>query len=74
MLLGVQGVKADTMIVRFVNNSLEVAGLNAVDAADARHLVFDAYKANSRGVTLNAFDHAIWRIKGELVIEEDPEA
>jgi hypothetical protein len=74
MLLGVPGVKADTMIVRFVNHALEASGLDAVDAHEARELVIAAHASEPRGVSLTAYDHAIWRAKGELVIESDSDA
>ncbi|MEO9248792.1 hypothetical protein ABDK96_13985 [Citricoccus nitrophenolicus] len=67
MLLGRPGVKADTMIVRFVNRALQVAGLSAVDAAAARDLVIKTYERSLKGSnegptaeTLTHFEHAIW--------------
>lgn len=76
MLLGVPGVKADRMIVRFVNAALAGAGMDAVDARTARELVVQAYAAEKRGETLTHYEHAIWRAKGELAVdaeEPDPE-
>ncbi len=69
MLLGVPGVKADIMIVRFVNEALAQAGLPAVDDYGARQLVMQAHEVDSRGVGLIAFEHAIWRAKGEVSAE-----
>lgn len=67
MLLGRPGVKADTMVVRFVNRALQAAELPKVDAATARSLVIDAYehsrtsgKAASAAESLTHFEHAIW--------------
>lgn len=76
MLLGVPGVKADRMIVRFVNAALAAARLDAVDARTARELVVQAYACEPRGETLTHYEHAIWRAKGELAVdaeEPDPE-
>lgn len=76
MLLGAPGVKADRMIVRFVNAALEGEGMGAVDARTARELVVQAYTAEPRGETLTHYEHAIWRAKGELAVdaeEPDPE-
>ncbi len=76
MLLGVPGVKADRMIVRFVNAALAAARLDAVDARTARELVVQAYAFEPRGETLTHYEHAIWRAKGELAVdaeEPDPE-
>ncbi|WP_141397286.1 hypothetical protein [Mobilicoccus massiliensis] len=66
MLLGVFGVKADTMIVRFVNAALASADLPSVTAEEARRLVIDAHRADSRGATLTQYEHALWRAKGNL--------
>lgn len=74
MLLQKPGVKADTMIVRFVNNALGAAELGPVGDREARQLVVGAHEIQSRGVCLIAYDHAIWRAKGELVIDADPSA
>lgn len=74
MLLGIPGVKADRMIVRFVNAALEAAGLASVDARGARALVKAAYKQTPRGETLTHYEHAIWRAKGDLAVEaEEPD-
>lgn len=66
MLLGVFGVKADTMIVRFVNAALASADLPSVTAEEARRLVIDAHGVDSRGATLTQYEHALWRAKGNL--------
>ena len=66
MLLGILGVKADTMIVRFVNTALAAADLPAVDEAEARRLVIDAHAVDPRGATLTQYEHALWRAKGNL--------
>lgn len=67
MLLGRPGVKADTMIVRFVNRALESVGLPRVDAATARKLVIDVFERSraagngaSTAESLTHFEHAIW--------------
>lgn len=74
MLLGKPGVKADTMIVRFVNAALEASGLDPVDARSARELVVQASGVDVRGATLTHFEHALWRAKGQLVVDDpDPE-
>lgn len=69
MLLGVPGVKADTMIVRFVNRALEAEELPPVDTRRARELVVSAYEETGRGATLTHFDHAIWRAESDLARE-----
>lgn len=77
MLLGVPGVKADRMIVGFVNAALAAEGLDAVDPRTARELVMQAYAAEPRGETLTHYEHAIWRAKGEVAVdagEPDPES
>ena len=71
MLLGVPGVKADRMIVRFVNAALAGAGLDAVGSHEAGEIVRGAYAAEQRGETLTHYEHAIWRAKGELAVEID---
>jgi hypothetical protein len=68
MLLGIPGVKADTMIVRFVNAALEATGQPKVQASMARQLVVSAYARSqrssdakgSRAESLTHFEHAIW--------------
>lgn len=72
MLLGKPGVKADRMIVRFVNAALTKAGLDEVGAGEARKLVVEAHRMDNRGAkTLTHYEHAIWRAKGELAVEAD---
>jgi len=70
MHLGVPGVKADTMIIRFVERALIDAGLvdpdleNGVTPTEANKLVTSAYEIDNRGAaSLIAFDHAIWRVE-----------
>lgn len=70
MLLGVPGVKADRMIVGFVNAALQKGGHLEVGPSEARRLVGAAYDLERRGCSLNHYDHAIWRTKGDLV-EDD---
>ena len=65
MHLGVPGVKADTMIVRFVNRALEAEGLDHVRARDARALVVAAHEETGRGESLMHFDHALWRSESD---------
>lgn len=67
MLLGRPGVKADRMIVRFVNNSLKAANISPVTAKAARIIIIEAYSKSPRGETLTHFDHAIWRFQSDLV-------
>lgn len=72
MLLGKPGVKADRMIVRFVNAALTGAGLGEVGPRDARELVVRAYETDNRGAaSVTHYEHAIWRAKGELAVEAD---
>ena len=71
MLLGTPGVKADRMIVRYVNAALAAAGLDPVDGRGARSLVEQAYEMDPRAETLTHYEHAVWRAKGELAIEAD---
>ncbi len=63
MLLGRPGIKADTMVLRFVNDALAVDGLEEVDARMAHQLlteVFERYNQDHwKG--LSTLDHAIWR-------------
>ncbi|RBP64919.1 hypothetical protein DFO66_10525 [Brevibacterium sanguinis] len=60
MLLGRPGVKADTMICRFVNTALTVQGLETVDSATARSLMAAAHERSGLGATLSHFDHGVW--------------
>lgn len=66
MLLGKPGVKADTMICRFINEALMKEGLNPVDSHRARHLVEMAHKEVYPHIRLNHFDHAIWLHQRDL--------
>lgn len=61
MHLGVPGVKADRMILRFVHRALQTAGLHAVQPAQARCLVIAAHEQTGLGDTLMHFDHGLWR-------------
>ena len=60
MLLGQPGIKADTMICRFVDTALTEAGLAPVDAHAARRLVEAVQVAAYPHIELHHFDHAIW--------------
>lgn len=72
MLLGKPGVKADRMIVRFVNSALTKAGLDEVGPSGARELVVEAHGMDNRGAeTLTHYEHAIWRARGKLAVEID---
>lgn len=66
MLLGVPGVKTDTMILRFVNNALKQAGLPAVDEYGARDLIIESRNELELGETLSHFEHAIWLYESDL--------
>lgn len=55
MLLGVQGVKADVMVMRFVADAL---GKESVASEEARELVLAAAECLNVGAT--DLDHAIW--------------
>lgn len=66
MLLGVPGVKADVMAVRFVNAALAADGVARVDARGARELVVQSHSEDQRGVDLTAYEHAIWRTRGVI--------
>lgn len=55
MLLGVQGVKADVMVVRFVADAL---GRKSVPSHEAHELVLAA--GERMGVGATDLDHAIW--------------
>ncbi|WP_372697509.1 hypothetical protein [Arthrobacter sp. JSM 101049] len=60
MLLGQPGIKADTMIRRFVDTALEKEGLPPVDTHTARRIVEAAHAQERPAMGLSAFDHAIW--------------
>lgn len=62
MHLGVNGVKADRMIVRFVNRALATEGLpETTHWSEARDIIIKAFDVDSRGAeNLNAFEHGIW--------------
>lgn len=63
MLLGRPGVKADTMIQRFVNTALKQQGLASVGPEAAYELVKYAYENSDAAgdLSLSDFDHSIWR-------------
>lgn len=63
MLLGRPGIKADTMVGRFVNSALRAQGLDTVDAKRAHQLLTDIFEKYNRAhwKSLSTLDHAIWR-------------
>jgi len=65
MHLSVDGVKADTMIRRFVDRALLAEGLRETTGwKEAKDLIINAYEIDPRGASsLNAFDHGIWRVE-----------
>lgn len=63
ILAGVEDIKADRMIRRFVARAL---GLDGLTPADARQLLLDAHRTLREAhpeLTLRALDHAIWSIE-----------
>lgn len=66
MLLGKPGVKADTMITRFVNNALSQAGIASVDNRIARDLVIACHDELGLGESLSHFEHGIWLYESDL--------
>lgn len=66
MLLGVPGVKADVMVIRFVNAALAAEGIARVEGPDARELIVQTHGEDPRGVGLTAYEHAIWRTRGVI--------
>lgn len=65
MLLGIPGVKADTMITRYVNNALRGTGHETVTGSVARTLVIEAFNTAHKGETLTHFEHALWRFQSD---------
>ncbi|WP_141236328.1 hypothetical protein [Brevibacterium casei] len=65
MLLGVPGVKADTMITRFVNNALIAANIEPVGSHSAREIVVDTFDKSGRNGSLSAFENALWRFQSD---------
>lgn len=65
MLLGVPGVKTDTMITRFVNNALAAADVDPVGPHATRDFVIAAYERSGKGETLSAFENALWRFQSD---------
>ncbi len=61
MLAGHQGIKADRMVVGFVNSALDDALLGSVDSTGASQLLKDI--AAKRGVAQVDLDHAIWSVQ-----------
>ena len=70
MLLGRPGVKADTMITRFVNKALSHAGLPNVDRHVASDLVIASHDDLGLGESLSHFEHAIWLYESDLSREQ----
>lgn len=68
MLLGVPGVKADVMVIRFVNAALAAKGIARVGGPDARELIVQTHGEDPRGVGLTAYEHAIWRTRGVIPV------
>lgn len=64
MLLGIPGVKADRMIIRFVRNAL---GRDNVGAKEARQAIIDAHAVweKTHEGSLIELEHAIWRFQRE---------
>lgn len=65
MLLGNPGVKADTMITRFVNSALAEAGIAAVTPKAAGELVKAAFADTPPGADLTYYEHTIWLTESE---------
>jgi hypothetical protein len=63
MLLGRPGIKADTMIARFVNTALASENLEPVDAKTAHELLTEIFERYNKDhwKKLSNLDHAIWR-------------
>lgn len=70
MLLGKPGVKADTMITRFVNNALSQAEIASVDNRVARDLVIACHDELGLGESLSHFEHGIWLYESDLSREQ----
>ncbi|WP_313025689.1 hypothetical protein, partial [Mobilicoccus sp.] len=66
MLLGKDGVKADTMITRFANAALAAERLGSATSDEAGTLLTRAHARNGHGVSLTAYEHAVWRAKGRV--------
>lgn len=62
MLLGQPGIKADTMITRFVNAALREENLPTVNARGAHEILKTVYAETdaARDLGLTGFDHTIW--------------
>lgn len=65
MLLGIPGVKADTMIIRFVNSALRAAGHESATGNVVRTLVIETFNTLHKGETLTHFEHALWRFQSD---------
>lgn len=61
MLAGHQGIKADRMVVGFVNSALDDALLGSVDSTGVSQLLKDI--AAKCGVAQVDLDHAIWSVQ-----------
>ncbi|MEL7585033.1 hypothetical protein, partial [Brevibacterium casei] len=59
------GVKADTMITRFVNNALIAANIEPVGSHSAREIVVDTFDKSGRNGSLSAFENALWRFQSD---------
>lgn len=72
MHLGIPGVKADRMIIRFINRALRARGLEPTSHwSEARDLVIQAFEMDARGAeSLNAFEHGIWRVESAGTLTE----
>lgn len=62
MLLGRPGVKADSMITRFVSQALG----GDVTPQKARMLIGAAYERVDKGESLTHFEHGIWKYQSDL--------
>ena len=61
MLAGEQGVKADRMVVRFVERALAANQPGSISVAFAKSVVIEG--ASQLGVAVSNLDHAIWRFE-----------
>jgi len=66
MLLGKDGVKPDRMIRRFVNAALAAENLGSATSDQAGTLLTRAHARDGHGVSLTAYEHAVWRAKGRV--------
>ncbi|MFD2840390.1 hypothetical protein ACFSYH_07365 [Populibacterium corticicola] len=62
MLLGTPGVKADTLISRFVNRTLDLPKPDELSSANIRETIVALHQHESfRDINLSVFDNIIWR-------------